>query len=482
MDDFVYRFRPVHRLLNEDGVSGELDGTFVYFAAPEQLNDPLEGYKDIFYNGDKIAWVNVVKHYLRCLLYHTIDFVIDAHGPGRAFPTHLLLHPEHFPKHLHDIHNKITEIFFESTEIIEFISSWREHSKVRRGELFYYLDMIHIPAVDIVFGHLASMGLLDSDLSEIRAGASQRLYFIKSLTEERIKDKESAGSDEDDLLAKHFRMTMELRLLSRHKSQDKPSRPQTIVVLENLPEEFCNSLEKIIFPSWYTACFMQNCTNSAIWGSYGGNHKDVCLKFKVEKNDVHYGLRLVVPNGGSDNGKIRSVNHSNEFMPFHEVSYDRGFVSLDFFDSLGRLTQSSLMKNWLMDENENKSSRAKNALENFADWRSEYWKNFYHSNTVKLDDWASESEFRLILTSTLDDLTPIELRKAKYNFNSLEGIIFGINTSMEHKCKLIARIESLSNKFGRSEFSFYQARYDDKTRKIAIDKLSLLSVTYRNLD
>lgn len=482
MDDFVYRFRPVHRLLAKDGVSGELDGTHIYFAAPEQLNDPLEGYKDIFYNGDNIAWTNVVKHYLRCLLHHVTDHFIDPQGPGSAFPINILLHPEHLPDRLQNIHTKITENFFTLTDIVDFISTWREHSKVRRGELFYYLDMIHIPAIQVIFEHLTKMGFLNGDSTEVQASASKRLEHLRLITEQRKKDNSSDESDKDGLLAKHFRMTMELRLLDKYKRQGKPQLPHTIAVIEDLPEAFCNALEKIIFPSWYTACFMQSCTNSAIWGSYGGNHKDVCLKFRIEKKDTNKGLHLIAPNGGSGNRKTYSINYTNEFFPFHEVSYDREFVSLDFFDSLGQLTQSSLMKNWLMDDKKNRSTRAENVLVNFENWRNEYWKNFYHSNTVKLDDWASEREYRIILTSTINDLTPIELRKVKYNFDSLEGIIFGINTSLEHKCELIARIESLSKKFDRSEFSFYQARYDEKTRKIAIDKLSLLSVTYRNLD
>ena len=61
----VYRFRSMEHLL---GKFQELEQQTVYFASPEQLNDPMEGFRDIVWRGDKIVWTNLFKNYISYLL------------------------------------------------------------------------------------------------------------------------------------------------------------------------------------------------------------------------------------------------------------------------------------------------------------------------------------------------------------------------------------------------------------------------------
>ena len=56
----LYRFRSTRRLLE----SGELEGQYFYFASPDQQNDPMEGYVDFRWKGDRIAWLGLFKHYV----------------------------------------------------------------------------------------------------------------------------------------------------------------------------------------------------------------------------------------------------------------------------------------------------------------------------------------------------------------------------------------------------------------------------------
>ena len=67
----VYRFRSIDRLLGEDQ---ELEKKTIYFASPDQLNDPMEGYRDIVWRGDEIVWTNLFTHYVYCL--HTSFFYL----------------------------------------------------------------------------------------------------------------------------------------------------------------------------------------------------------------------------------------------------------------------------------------------------------------------------------------------------------------------------------------------------------------------
>ena len=59
-----FRFRSIDALLDK---YQELEKQTIYFANPEELNDPMEGFRDIVWNGDKIAWTNLFKHYVFCL-------------------------------------------------------------------------------------------------------------------------------------------------------------------------------------------------------------------------------------------------------------------------------------------------------------------------------------------------------------------------------------------------------------------------------
>ena len=59
-----YRFRSIDSLL---GKHQELEEQTIYFASPEELNDPMEGLRDIVWNGDKIVWTHFFKHYIFCL-------------------------------------------------------------------------------------------------------------------------------------------------------------------------------------------------------------------------------------------------------------------------------------------------------------------------------------------------------------------------------------------------------------------------------
>jgi hypothetical protein len=50
-----YRFRRINSLIGE---FEELENQSIYFAEPESLNDPMEGFRDMYWRGDFIVWRN----------------------------------------------------------------------------------------------------------------------------------------------------------------------------------------------------------------------------------------------------------------------------------------------------------------------------------------------------------------------------------------------------------------------------------------
>ena len=67
--NLFYRLRSLDRLLGEnwqenDGKNGELEKQEIYFATLSELNDPMEGFSNIVFQGNSEVWHNFFKDYL----------------------------------------------------------------------------------------------------------------------------------------------------------------------------------------------------------------------------------------------------------------------------------------------------------------------------------------------------------------------------------------------------------------------------------
>ena len=114
-------------------------------------------------------------------------------------------------------------------------------------------------------------------------------------------------------------------------------------------------------------------------------------------------------------------------------------------------------------------------ITDLTEWRKEYHINRSKSITIKTRDWLKEKEYRLSIVNTPD----ARHRCIKYEFESLEGIIFGIKTRADDKIKIINLVERMCVEQGRTSFSFYQARYDSQMQGIKIDRIGALAPSYK---
>ena len=56
----VYRYRSCDARNKED-----LKNSVIYFANLSELNDPMEGFIDIYFKGDHVIWRNLFRNYIR---------------------------------------------------------------------------------------------------------------------------------------------------------------------------------------------------------------------------------------------------------------------------------------------------------------------------------------------------------------------------------------------------------------------------------
>ena len=152
-------------------------------------------------------------------------------------------------------------------------------------------------------------------------------------------------------------------------------------------------------------------------------------------------------------------------MQFQKIDYNAEFENIIFFENLGRLTLSEL-SSWYLMENGEKSPIMSNIFANENKWREEYWEKAKKRLLTKTKDWKYEKEYRLIINSFLKDKRDRQERIFQYNFNDLDGIIFGINTPQNAKEKIIDIVRQKCKDNNRQEFNFYQAYYCDKNKNI----------------
>ena len=114
----LYRYRTI------DSALLELDNGSFYFASPIELNDPVEGYLKIFWQGDAPAWQGLLKNFVCSLFYNVQTYLLMS---ARVYPAA----QENFPNGLQnkillsDIYrfddSPLSGIF---TELGENFSTW----------------------------------------------------------------------------------------------------------------------------------------------------------------------------------------------------------------------------------------------------------------------------------------------------------------------------------------------------------------------
>lgn len=467
-----YRFRRIENLL---GQYEELEKQIIYFAAPETLNDPMEGFRDFYWKGDFIIWRNLFQHYLFCLDRTFLLLLIC----GEEMPLSKEIIPvfsdkNDFPSDKYkNMFSEIVTTFFEDIKITEFIEKITNlKTPIGKDELFFYLSKIHPYALKIILDAHESHKFIPKIKQKKSHNLSETFTNLLDSSDLNLIEVKSVENEKRQICFKVLKiLKSEQDIISKYNETIDNYEKNKNFVFRDFPDNYLTQIEKLVYPQWYTACFMTECENSSVWGHYGNNHSGVCLIFEVEDNNG-YALNLspIVDDGFADNIS------KNSSMQLHPIEYIDGINQLDFFNMLGNVRMPILFSTWF-GLNGKMSSCANDILHSESEWRENYWNNFYKDITKKTKDWAYEKEYRLILNSMFRSSSNPKDRSFTYDFQSLKGIIFGINTSVEDKLKIIKIIEKKCCKNKRNDFKFYQAYYSQKDKCIKRQELSLIKFT-----
>lgn len=454
----MYRFRSIQSLL---GQYKELENQEIYFANVESLNDPLEGKREYFWSGDNIVWTNLYKQYINCLVH---VLLISKINPDKELEDKDILiftrkedHSELFQTHINEIYTRILNNEYID-KYLQFLSQKTEET--HQNELYIFLKILHYIALEEIINVQTKFGLHPQSNSKNISFLKQVLaIYLDEIVKTYILDPslyyKYIGEFKDELYTAELEMHHHIRNIN--------------FINTEFTERYINVLKKLIYPECFVACFMDNCTNSSIWGYYGDSHKGVCLKFRTYTiDDGNHTIDLEKISGSSGSST------SYDYFPhtFEKMNYSSQIQKIDFFRNLGVLPSPISLKNWYTDSN-GKTSELANYLQEdvIKTWREEYWSKFFTPYLNKTSDWKNEREYRLLIYSALNTFDNPQNRKLKYKFEDLEAIIFGMNTPKEDQIKIIDIIKNKCKENNRPSFDFYKA--NSSNGNVEIKKLNI---------
>ena len=473
-----YRFRSIDSLLGEHK---ELEKQTIYFASPEELNDPMEGLRDIVWDGDKIVWTNLFKHYVFCL--NRSYFLLNVTRDPRKFDVADIPIFERWDEILTPIEKSLFDdvwgIFCNLSYIQEMIEALANTTrKIRYREIVGYfrhiqiydlLDKIRKTYID--HGLISDSQIHPSPVYSLLPSGEPDINMHLFLNMIRRTELTGEWDDLDVTLQITEERYDEIKLaVEYHTRMDSLEELEGInhtLFWHDFPKVYLEQLGRLLWGEWYTACFTGSYHNSSMWAKYADGHKGACLIFESVENNHSNNLKL---NNKTKYGSITTT--------FWETNYADSPGEIDFFRTISfRLTTSALMELWYTDQDGNLSECAAyiGSDSDEADWQKRYWNNLRRDVTFKTKDWEYEQEYRLFIYDIFSQLNEKDDRQFTYDFDSLKGIIFGIRTSTEDIIKIIEIIEKKKECAGnnQSDFSYFQAYYSAKDGAIRKRKIRL---------
>lgn len=463
MPKLFYRFRKTQNIFDFK----ELENQEIYFASNKELNDPMEGFKNLVFNGDKIVWRNLFKHYLLCLefMYQTYLICGESHAKFEIDLIPIFRNSDDIetPKYK----ELFKKIYLETSEIygqtIDKIAT--RTTPILKEELFKYLYPFHMIALEIIQRNYESEGLIPKrenalDIQNfIEQDNIKLIDVVEAMIQEHGQEKMDKFLRATSFFYEEFNFVQSINL--KHT-------PNKLFLL-NFPQNYLRSIEKLTYPKNYVACFTGEdaINNSSVWGHYGDNHKGICLMFKPnEKESLPFSNAKI---GYGGNGVILGKIS----LSFDKIIYGEAYPEIDFFRSLGRLPIPKLNATWYKDDDKKLSDIHSEVFTDEEKWRNGYWNKYSQNNLIKTKDWAYEDEYRLILNSGIDGEIDKEYRILKYDFQNMRGLIFGINTTNEDKIKIFEIIQKKCAEYKRKDFELFQAYYCNTNKNIQFKKLNI---------
>ncbi|MFG6657233.1 DUF2971 domain-containing protein [Scandinavium sp. M-37] len=439
----------------------ELENQELFFASPDELNDPQEGFLNLFWQGDKIVWRNLLRYYIfnltNCLLKASCS------SNESLLSSDLLLFNfdinNGIDRSFRNTYNALESTVFRINAINELITCLSEkNKKIHQDELFFILNSLHLLIIKEI-------------CIELNKLQHNTLFEIISKMDCYTLDPNFIDAISSDFLptiaAMHKNSALESNLTIFENQTNIVFKKNYHYLLQFFAQEFVNQLGQLTYNDVYITCFTKNYPDSDMWGYYGDNHKGCCLIFETTTPEY---LDSYTRNPEDNVIKITRTGGTKPIdMKIEPVNYSGNYPEINFFNSVGNIQRGIYQNCWLSD-GEERSHYYDHRYVNHHRWLDEYNHNMHSFFFCKTEHWSKENEARAIIT-TFSGENDIANRKVRYEFQFLKGIVFGIKTSYSDKCEIVNILVNKCDKYHIFDFKFYQAFYNHKENKM--DKVEI---------
>ncbi len=460
--EYLYRFRPIDFRYEKDGelvkkaLAEELKNREIVFGTISENNDPMDGAQSTYWEGDDILWKNFVNHFALCLFDAAL--YLPLFGNKHIFEVsdvRVWLTPDDLP----------TE---ESKNLFQrYLTAIQQNPNIQA----LISILIGLKKLDsFTIENILGMFLTDflQEVNSLNKSFNGEDLFPNYTKLHEIKDKSKWSelflnpeiTDKLSVLSEISRgVSDEIRLAVAYNNFDpddefKIIKQNHVGITTRFHSLYIKACSDSIFPPYYTASFSRSYSDIAMWGNYASGHQGICLIFKPEEDDNNQFLEL-------ENG---------ERTRFYEVTYADQIIKQNYFTSLAFIPRFKLEKYWMKDES-GYSDYYKIYNDEYA---KNYWETFTQKTQSKFESWKKEEEVRAIRQNPYRNNLKFDERMLKYKFESLYGIIFGMNTPEHSKYEIISVIEKELRARGEHlNFKFYQAELDSENFQIRKREIKL---------
>lgn len=439
----VYHYRSIESALLEIEC-----GTF-RFANQKELNDPMEGYVHLYWEGDKAAWEGLFKNYI-CSLYKCLDDGVKGVREEYLLEDVVINDLHHVANDaMYPLFQELSDAFIQDDSVQKCIEILMTVLKNRTGlnTLTLWLTLVSLTAYNI-----CAEKINERFQKEV-------LEIIKDWDYKYFQDLADVFLENPSLmdLMNEIRDSWELDRIKSYFQKKKTQFELLDYIRETFSHLYVNQLKDIIYPEGFVVCFSVENDNSVMWGNYADKHRGVCLVYELEINSETGKVELEAAASG------RKIDAEAGIM-----SYVNRPVQRNFFETLGK-DGSGQVNSWLENSKFLKTSQTKKM-------QKQYQEDFKKKYFTKMEEWEYEEEFRLLVDGLAINFE--EERFFKYKDNALIGVCFGLETSNKDKARILEALRKIGKDL--NDFCFFQAEYNETERCIKIRENTNMELLFRN--
>lgn len=469
VENFIYRYRSLEKIFKFN----ELENLEIYFSKPSELNDQMENYMNIIWQGDEIAFKGLFKHYLYtlCQLYIIATLVKPGEKLDKYNLPIFIQYKDLSLPLMETTFKKIYEEFFSSNEIAEIPKLMADsQKKYSTDEILTILKTIHLYAYFVINTQIKreffDKDLLNEDSYNKIFKEIQSWKGFKSILKLL-----NQNSNKQEVATQIYNLSLQQQTYQIHLKKvykDKDTYNIDILSFE-FPELYINQIKKLMYGNFCVACFSGTYKNEPMWSHYANCENGICLRFKIKNDQNKPYIKIYSPTGVYCDKNGLKIEKKWNYSILNKIDYNYEYPEIDFFKSLGCIPHPVIDSFWLCDNSKTKFSSCLDVYKDMDEWRTKYYKKAREYICTKSKNWEYEQEYRVfkmdMVHPTYEDKNN---RLAKYNFEDLDAIIFGRKVSFDDKKKVIKIIQTHCKNNGQKAFKFYDLYYSTLTKQLEI--------------